>query len=144
MKIHQLSLFVENKPGHLTQPMRLLADAGLDVRTISLADTEQFGILRLIVADWERAKKTLTDAGYIVTDTVVLAVEVPDRPGGLVQVLGVIEKSATNIEYLYAFPWGRGDQAVIIFRFDDPDAALDVLKKAGFHVLESAALYATE
>ncbi len=144
MKIHQLSLFVENKPGHLTRPMHLLADAGLDVRTISLADTEQFGILRIIVADWQRAKAVLTDAGYVVSDTVVLAVEVPDRPGGLVQVLDVIEKSATNIEYLYAFPWGRGDQAVIIFRFDDPDAALDVLEKAGFNVLESAALYATE
>ena len=92
MKIHQLSLFLENKPNQLTEPCRLLAEAGVDIRTLTLADTEQFGIFRLIVSDWERGAKVLQEAGYVVNVTEVVAVEVPDRPGGLVELLEVFRE----------------------------------------------------
>jgi hypothetical protein len=140
MKIKQLSVFSENKPGHLLAPCRLLARAGVDIRALTLADTQHFGILRIIVPDWERAKKLLEDAGAVVKVTDVLAVEVPDRPGGLAGVLDLFEGSAINIEYMYAFPFVRGEKAVLLFRFDHPEAALDILRAAGVNVLDSAAL----
>jgi hypothetical protein len=141
MKIHQLSLFLENKPSQLTEPCRLLAKAGIDIRTLTLADTEQFGILRLIVSDWEKASRLLEEAGYVVTITEVVAVEVPDRPGGLAGLLEVFENSDTNIEYMYAFTFGRGETAVLIFRFDNPDAAIEQLQAAGVNVVGSAEVY---
>jgi len=141
MKIHQLSLFLENKPGQMIGPCRILARAGINIRTLTLADTEQFGILRLIVADWQKALRLLQAAGYVVNVTEVLAVEVADRPGGLAEVLELFEKSEVNIEYMYAFTSGREDQAVLIFRFDKPDAAIDLLQTAGFNVVGSAEVY---
>jgi hypothetical protein len=140
MKIHQLSLFLENKPSQLTEPCRLLAAAGINIRTLTLADTEQFGILRFIVSDWERAAHVLQEAGYVVNVTEVVAVEVPDRPGGLAELLGVFENTGINIEYMYAFTFGRGDTAVMIFRFDDPDAAIARLQAAGINVVASKEL----
>ena len=141
MKIHQLSLFLENKPGQLTDPCRLLAEAGINIQTLTLADTEEFGILRLIVSDWEKGSRLLQGAGYVVNVTEVVAAEVPDRPGGLAELLGVFEKTDTNIEYMYAFTFGRGDTAVLIFRFDNPDAALEQLQSAGINVVGSAEVY---
>ena len=141
MKIHQLSLFLENKPGHLAEPMRVLAREGVDVRTLSVADTRQFGILRMIVSDWPKANQVLQQAGYVVNVTEVLAVEVPDRPGGLSEVLQLFETGSLNIEYLYAFPFGRAGKAVIIFRFDKPDEAIERLKAAGINVIESVEVY---
>ena len=87
MKIHQLSLFLENKPGRLIEPCRLLAGAGIDMRTQTLADTAQFGILRMIVSDWESARAVLNQAGFVANIVEVVAVEVPDRPGGLAEIL---------------------------------------------------------
>jgi hypothetical protein len=141
MKIHQLSLFLENKPSQLTEPCRLLADAGVDIRTLTLADTERFGILRLIVSDWEKGAQLLQEAGYVVNVTEVVAVEVPDRPGGLAGLLRVFEETETNIEYMYAFTFGRGETAVLIFRFDNPDAAIARLQSAGINVVGSAEVY---
>jgi hypothetical protein len=141
MKIHQLSLFLENKPSQLTEPCRLLATAGVDIRTLTLADTEQFGILRLIVSDWEYGARLLEQAGYVVNVTEVVAVEVPDRPGGLAEVLAVFDGTDTNIEYMYAFTFGRGDTAVLIFRFNNPDAAIEQLQFAGINVVGSAEVY---
>jgi hypothetical protein len=143
MKLHQLSVFSENKPGHVVEPCRLLAREGVDIRALSLADTQRFGILRLIVSDWERAKSLLEAAGAVVKVTEVLAVEVPDRPGGLADVLGVLEGSGINIEYMYAFPFIRGEKAVLIFRFDQPDAALARLAENGVNVLGAGALEST-
>src|SRR5512141_2333328 len=100
MKIQQLSLFLENRPGHLIEPMQALAREGVDVRTLSLADTAQFGILRMIVSDWLKASQVLQNAGYVVKVTEVLAVEVPDRPGGLAEVLALFQAGSINIEYL--------------------------------------------
>ena len=135
MKISQLSLFLENRPGQTVEPCRLLAAAGINVRTLCLADTQQFGILRIIVDQPARAATLLREAGYVVNVTDVLAVEVADRPGGLAEVLEVFEGSGVNIEYMYAFTFGREDRAVLIFRFDDPDAAIGRLQAAGINVI---------
>jgi hypothetical protein len=141
MKIQQLSLFLENKPCQILQPCRLLAGADIDIRTLSVADTKQFGILRLIVSDWKRARQLLEDNGYVVNVTEVVAIEVPDRPGGLSEVVGVFENSAVNIEYMYAFTFGRVGRAVLIFRFDDPDAAIGLLQAAGINVVDGVEVY---
>lgn len=140
MKIQQLSIFSENKPGHVISPCRLLAREKVDIRALSLADTQRFGILRMIVSDWQRAKELLDKAGFVVKITEVLAVEVPDRPGGLSEVLDLFEGSAINIEYMYAFPFIRGEKAVLVFRFDQPDAAIETLRSGGINVLDSGAL----
>ncbi|MDT8388938.1 MAG: amino acid-binding protein [Lentisphaeria bacterium] len=129
MKVKQLSLFVENRPGQLMIPCQILADAGISIQTLSLADTDQFGILRLIVKEWEAAKKVLEEAGCVVTVTDMVAVEVPDHPGGLAKVLKEMEHSGVNVEYMYAFTCKRGDRAILLFRFDNPDLALS--KMAG-------------
>jgi len=141
MKIHQLSLFLENKPGRLIEPCRLLAGAGIDMRTLTLADTAQFGILRMIVSDWERARTLLNEAGFVANIVEVVAVEVPDRPGGLAEILELFHGTEVNIEYMYAFPTGSVDRAVLIFRFDKPDDAIARLQGAGINVLESVQVY---
>ncbi len=142
MKIHQLSLFLENKPGQMLGPCRTLAGSGVNVRTLTLADTERFGILRLIVSDWQKARRALQEAGYVVNVTEVVAVEVTDRPGGLAAVLEALEAEAgLNIEYMYAFTFGREGRAVLIFRFDQPDRAIARLQGAGINVLASAEVY---
>jgi len=141
MKIHQLSLFLENKPGRLIEPCRLLAGAGIDMRTLTLADTAQFGILRMIVSDWERAQTLLNEAGFVANIVEVVAVEVPDRPGGLAEILELFQGTEVNIEYMYAFPTGSVDRAVLIFRFDKPDDAIARLQGAGINVLESVQVY---
>ena len=141
MKIQQLSLFLENKPGRLAEPCRLLAGAGVNIRTLSLADTAQFGILRLIVSDWPKAADLFKASGYAFTTTEVLAVEVPDRPGGLAGILEIFEDGDVNIEYMYALTFGRENRAVLIFRFDQPDAAIARLREAGIGVLDSVEIY---
>jgi len=135
MKIQQLSIFAENKPGHIAAPCRILAEKGIDIRALSVADTQHFGILRIIVSDPVAATKVLESAGYVVKSTEVLAVEVEDRPGGLAKILTAFERTTINIEYMYAFPVGRGEKAVLIFRFDLPDAAIERLQEKGINVL---------
>jgi hypothetical protein len=137
MKIQQLSLFVENKPGRIAAPARLLARESIDIRALYLADTQQYGIVRMIVADWQKAAGILEAQGFVVKLTEVLAVEVPDHPGGLADVLDALDGSGVNIEYMYAFPYLRGNQAVLIFRFNDPDAAIVQLQAAGINLLAS-------
>jgi len=141
MKVHQLSLFLENKPGQLAEPCRFLAKVGVNIRTLTLADTKEFGILRLIVSDWEKGARLLQEAGYVVNVTEVVAVEVPDRPGGLAELLGVFENAGINIEYMYAFTFGHGGTAVLIFRLNDPDAAIAQLQAAGIKVIDSEEVY---
>lgn len=135
MKIQQLSIFAENKPGHVAGPCRLLADQGVNIRALSLADTQKFGILRMIVSDAAKATKALEGAGYVVKTTDVVAIEVPDQPGGLATVLSALDAGPTNIEYMYAFPFGHHGRAVLIFRFDDPDSAIKTLQAKGIAVL---------
>jgi hypothetical protein len=141
MKVEQISIFLENKPGALESVMRLLKDADINIRSLSLADTSDFGILRLIVNDTNKALRVLNDNGLRVSRTSVVAVEVPDRPGGLHSILAVLAQHGINVEYLYAFIEKSGENAVIIFRFDSPDDAVDVLLKNGFTVLPGERLY---
>lgn len=141
MKIKQISLFLENKPGHLSSVCQTLADAGINILTLSLADTQQFGILRLIVQDWEKAKSVLEATGSVVNLVEVVATEVEDKPGGLATILKTIEAAGINIEYMYAFTFGNKDRALMVFRFDDPDAAIRVLQEKGLNVLGSVDLY---
>ncbi len=141
MTIHQLSMFLENKPGRLSEPCHILAKAGINILTLSVADTQQFGILRLIVLDWERAKTVLEEAGCVVNITEVVATEVEDRPGGLTKILDIIETAGLNIEYMYAFTFRSGDRAVIVFRFDNPDLAISVLQAKGINIVDNVELY---
>jgi hypothetical protein len=118
-----------------------LAAEGVNLRTLSVADTKQFGILRMIVSDWERAARLLKDAGYVVNVTEVVAIEVPDQPGGLSSLLQALENSPVNVEYMYSFVSGPHETAVMIFRFDQPDAAIKLLQAAGISVLSSVEIY---
>jgi hypothetical protein len=136
MKLQQLSLFLENRPGALRQPCQVLGTAGIDILSLSLADTQQFGILRLIVKDVDRALKVLEVAGCVVKVTDVLAVEVPDRAGGLGDMLGVFEGSGLSVEYLYPLGAGhRGKTAVLLLRVEEPDRAAGLLTGRGIRVL---------
>ena len=134
MKIEQLSIFLENKAGRLAEVTEVLAAADINIRALSLADTSDFGILRLIVNDSEKAKTALKEAGFTVGLTHVVAVEVPHAPGGLNGFLQMLGKENINVEYMYAF-LQQGDNAVLIFRFNRVDAALDILDKTNFVVL---------
>ncbi len=141
MKIHQLSVFIENRPGHLIVPCHILADAGINIVALSLAETQKYGVLRLIVRDWEKAKEVLGANGCRVSVTEVLAVQVADRPGGLVEVLKPIVAAGLNVEYMYAFATRLGDQAVLVFRFEDPDAALRTLQGSSVAFVDTVELF---
>jgi hypothetical protein len=141
MKVEQISIFLENRPGGLEQVTGILKDAGINIRTLTLADTSDFGILRMIVNDVEKASSVLKEQGLRVSRTNVVAVEVPDKPGGLHGILEVVSKNDINVEYLYAFVERSGENAVMIFRFDAPDRAIEVLEKNGLTVLPGAKLY---
>ena len=135
MRIRQISIFLENKPGQLSAICRDLADAGINIATLSLADTADFGIVRMIVDDHEKAKAVLAEKGHVVNVREVIAVCVPDRPGGMAEVMQVLDKAGANIEYSYAFAFHRGEKAVLVFRFDDNNKAESALKAAGYTTL---------
>ena len=141
MKVEQISIFIENKSGRLAEITRILGDAGINIRALSLADTSDFGILRLIVNDVEKAKVVLKEKGFTVSKTEVVAVEVPDCPGGLSAILQCLDGEAINVEYMYAFVERCGGNAVIIFRFDETDKAIGVLRSKSFNILEGERLY---
>lgn len=141
MKVEQISIFIENKSGRLAEITRILGEAGINIRALSLADTSDFGILRLIVNDGAKANRVLKDGGFTVSITEVVAVEVPDRPGGLSAILQTLDREAINVEYMYAFVERCGGNAVIIFRFDETDKAITALKTHNFNMLEGSRLY---
>lgn len=135
MKVEQISIFIENKSGRLAEVTHALGDAGVNILALSLADTNDFGILRLIVDQTELARTTLKHKGFTVNKTDVVAVEVPDRPSGLYSILAILDQGRVNVEYMYAFVERQGGNAVIIFRFDNPEEAIQVLLRAGVNVL---------
>jgi hypothetical protein len=141
MKVEQISIFLENKPGGLEYATRVLSDAGINIRALSLADTSDFGILRLIVNDIDTAVKTLQSKGLTVRRTPVVAVEVPDYPGGLHSIVETLSGKNINVEYTYAFVERSGENALIIFRFDRIDEAIEVLQENGFTVLPENRVY---
>lgn len=135
MRVEQIAVFLENKSGRLAEITAILADNGINIRALSVADTADFGILRLIVDKVELAKQVLKANGFTVGKTNVLAVEVPDRTGGLATVLKSIEAARLNVEYMYAFVNKTGENAVLIFRFEEMDKAIASLQEAGFTLL---------
>ena len=135
MKVEQISIFVENKSGRLAEVTEILAKNGINIRALSLADTADFGILRLIVNDIEKTKKLLKDNGFTVGQNEVVAAEVPDRPGGLAGILGALQGKGINVEYMYAFVQKSEGNAVLIFRFDEIENAIETLRKAGVKLL---------
>ena len=141
MTVEQISIFIENKSGRLAEITRILGDVDINIRALSLADTSDFGILRLIVNDGVKATSVLKEHGFTVNMTEVVAVEVPDRPGGLSAILQTLDREAINVEYMYAFVERCGGNAVIIFRFDEADKAISVLKNNNFNMLEGSQLY---
>jgi len=141
MKVEQISIFIENKSGRLAEITRILGDADINIRALSLADTSDFGILRLIVDNVETAKAVLKEKGFTVSKTEVVAVEVPDRPGGLSSLLRTLDAHQINVEYMYAFVEQCGGSAAIIFRFDETDKAIDSLKGSSFTILTGERLY---
>jgi len=138
MHVEQIAVFLENKSGRLAEITALLAYHAINIRALSVADTADFGILRLIVDDVDKAKKVLKENGFTVGTTTVIAVEVADRSGGLASVLRTIEQEGLNVEYMYAFVNKSGENAVLIFRFDDIDRAISVLRRDGFTILSGA------
>ena len=141
--IDQVSVFLENRPGHLAELARTLADAGVNMRALMVADTEQFGVVRIICDDPQRAKTVLEGAGFGASITRVLAVEMPDRPGGLAEVLEALGREGINVEYAYAFVEPSAKAAIDIFRVDD-DRAPDVLRAAGIKVVGAEVLYESD
>lgn len=135
MKIKQISVYSENKPGQLSAICRTLAQAGVNITTLSLADTSDFGIVRMIVDDCEKAKAVLTEKGHLVNVKDVLAVCVPDRPGGMAEVMQVLDAAKADIEYSYAFAFHKGGKAVLVFRFADSNVAEKALGQAGVSML---------
>ena len=132
----QISIFLENRRGQLYQICRDLAEAGVSIVTLSLADTSDFGIVRMIVDDYEKAHETLTDKGHVVNVCKVVAVCVPDRVGGMAEVLAALDKAGVDIEYSYAFAEHRGEKAVLVFRFADNAKAEAALAAGGFSTVE--------
>ncbi len=141
MKVEQISVFLENKSGRLAEVAEILARSGINIRALSLADTADFGILRLIVNETEKAKQVLKEGGFTVGKTEVIAVEVSDRPGGLAGILNVLNGGGINVEYMYAFVQKSGNNAIIIFRIDELEKAIDVLQKAGIRILKGEEVY---
>ena len=141
MKVEQISIFLENKPGGLSSVTKALSDAKINIRALSLADTSDFGILRLIVDNVAKAKEVLNEKGFAVGKTHVVAVEVPDRPGGLNSILELLTGKGINVEYMYAFVERSGENAVNIFRFDSTDEAIEALRNNGFNVLKGEKVY---
>jgi hypothetical protein len=134
MKIRQVSVFIENKVGRIMEITEVLSENMINIRALSLADTSDFGILRMIVDDIGRAVSVLKDKGFIVKETEVVAVEVPDKPGGLAQVLEVLCIANINVEYMYAFFEQPEDRALLIFRFEDTERAIEALVAKGIKI----------
>lgn len=138
--VEQVSVFLENRSGRLAELARALADAGINMRALMVADTSEFGVVRVICDRPRRAKGVLEEAGFGASLTEVVAVEMPDRPGGLADVLELLGTAGINVEYAYAFVEPGSDVAVDIFKVDD-DSAGEVLSGAGLTVVDATKLY---
>ncbi len=136
MEVAQVSVFLENRSGGLAEVVDVLARSGVDIKALTLADMSDFGILRLIVDDPDHARKLLKDAGFTADKTRVVAVEVPDRPGGLAETLHVLRRQAINVEYMYSAARRNGECAIVILRVDELGKTTAALRDAGVKVLD--------
>ena len=141
MKVEQISVFLENKSGRIAEVTGILAQAGVNIRALSLADTSDFGVLRLIVDNNQRAEEVLKQHNFTVGKTFVMAVEVEDRPGGLHKILDILQKVNINVEYMYAFVKPGSNNAIMIFRFEKLEEAVKVLQDNGVVVIDGGKVY---
>lgn len=141
MKVKQISVFLENKSGRMAAVTKLLAEIGINIRALSIADTSDFGILRLIVDQPDAAYRILKENDFTVSTTEVIAVEMPDVPGGLAGVLKVLDQEGINLEYLYAFMGCSGNSALNIFRVEQIETAIEVLLRNKIRVLSGEEVY---
>ena len=137
MFIKQISIFLENKKGRLAKVTELLAQENIDIKALSLADTKDFGVLRIIVNDWEKCISVLKEKNFIAQTTDVLGIEIDDRPGGLCKILEAIEQNNVNIEYMYATVEKNKDKAIVIFRVEDSEKSFKILKENGVKLVSS-------
>lgn len=135
MKLKQISVFLENRKGRLWKALNILSNANINIRALSIADTSEFGILRMIVSDTDLAKQILEESNFVVKVNEVIAVGVSDAPGGLEGVLKSLNKMDVNVEYIYAFVEKKGEKAVVVIRTEDIDTGLEALKNGGITVL---------
>ncbi len=140
MVVEQISIFLENKAGRLAEVTRALSDADISIRALSLADTSDFGILRIIVQDHEKAKNILKEKGFTTGRTTVVAVEVEDKPGGLNNILEILAENSINVEYMYNFVQKDTQNATMIFRFDKAEKAVEALTANGIAIISAERL----
>ncbi len=141
MRVEQISIFLENRTGRLAEVTSILSEAGVNIRALSVADTSDFGVLRMIVNNNEKARQGLKDNGFAIGTHDVVAVEVTDEPGGLHRILDLLGQSGLNVEYMYAFVRQSGDNAIMIFRFDNIDNAVSVLEENNITVINGSTVY---
>jgi hypothetical protein len=141
MRVEQISVFLENKAGRLAEVTAILSEASVNIRALSVADTTDFGVLRLIVDDNAKAEKVLKDNGFSVGKTNVVAVEVEDKPGGLNKILDILTRGGLNVEYMYSLVTQRNGNAVMVFRFDNTDEAIKLLIEKGLTVIDGGKVH---
>jgi len=135
MKLTQISIFLENRKGRLYEVCSLLGKHKINIRALTVAESEQFGILRIVVDKPEETAAILKKNGFVASLTEIVAVEVADKPGGLAEILKVFSQSNINVEYMYGFVEKKSDKAMLVFRFDEPDKAIALLKKKKIKVI---------
>jgi hypothetical protein len=141
MKLKQISVFLENRKGRLQKALEVLGNANVNIRTLSIADTSEFGILRMIVPNVDQVQRILEEHNFVVKVNDVIAVGVPDEPGGLEKILGILNKADINVEYLYAFAEKKVEQAIVVLRTENIDAGIKVLTEGGATVLTPDEVY---
>lgn len=141
MKIKQLSIFLENKKGRMRAALDVLKDNGINIRALSIADTSEFGILRLIVPEPDRARQLLEDNNFLVKIGYVVAVEMNDHPGGLSDVLGILDDANINLEYLYAFVEEKEEKAIVLLHPEDIEAGMEALANGGVTIIPPQDVY---
>ena len=137
MAVKQVSIFIENKEGRIKKAIDILAKENINIRALSIADTEKYGILRLIVSDNEKAITALEDNGFIVKENEVILLAIPDKPNGLNSTLEVFDEKGINLEYLYAFVSNKTDEAIVVMRLEDMEKAIKTLNENNIKVLDS-------
>ena len=142
MSLKQLTVFVENKQGSLVAITDTLARHNVNMRALSIADTQEFGILRLLIKESDAAAKALTGAGFVVKTADVMALTVPNRSGGLSEIFDILDRHDLSVEYMYAFTAGTVDKAIIVFRFEDPELALKEISGEPVELISAGELFA--
>ena len=141
MKIKQLSIFLQNRMGSLSKPLEVLSNAGVNIRAMCMADTSEFGILRLVVDDPEKGKDALEEENFLVKITEIIGVEMEDTPGGLTSVLNTIKENEIDLEYLYAFSHEKAGKAILLLHADDIDKLISALQKNDVTIVPSKEVY---